>query len=1130
MKSINFEFLRPHRPEFATLAGFAEAYAQADPVSALVKLRTFAEEVVKELYVKLRLPVPPQATLYDLTREDSFRRSVPSVILNKLDSLRVQGNKAAHGDKCSTAAALWILREAYEVASWLFVGIYGGAKDQIPEYREPAITRADNDEEARRERKQILARLAAQEAQMQQLLSELERIRARQAESVSSAETEAVRDQGALAAQVLRFDEATTRRRLIDEALRAAGWDVAGDGSSTEQVGQEVEVLHQPTPSGVGDADYVLYGENGLPLAVIEAKKTAEDAHRGREQARLYADGLEKMHGRRPVIFYSNGFESFIWNDGANETPRVVQGFYSRDSLEYLIFQRENRQPLSTASPDPDIAGRMYQQEAIRRVTERFEAGYRKALIVLATGTGKTRVAVSLCDLLLEAKWAKRVLFLCDRRELRKQADQVFKEHLPGEPRVIVTAGTARDRDKRIYLATYPAMMKIFETFDVGFFDLLIADESHRSIYNRYRDLFRYFDCLQIGLTATPVKLVHRNTYQLFGCQDQDPTAHFSYEEATQSQPPYLVPFKVYKTTTQFQREGIKYSQMTEEQREQLEETEGDPTAIDFEAAQIDRQIFNKDTNRAILRNLMENGIRDASGSRPGKSIIFARNHRHAILLQELFDEMYPQFGGNFCRVIDNYDPRAEQLIDDFKGIGNNPGLTIAISVDMLDTGIDVPEVVNLVFAKPIKSYVKFWQMIGRGTRLCENLFGPGRDKREFYIFDHWGNFEFFEENYEEAEAPASKALLERLFEARLALAEAAHSAQARETFDATIELIAQDIGSLPMNSISVREKVREVAFASDIETLRAFAPATVALLRTAVAPLMQWRAIEGEERAYEFDLLVTRLQTDLLRGAASGVERNREELIGWVRRLPMNLNQVRARAETIERIKAERFWDSPSFVDLEEMRLKLRGLMQFAERSPLSAPPLVIDVSELPDEIRTEQHILQLEGQEMVAYRARVEEVLEQLMDESPALHKIKAGQPVSPGDLEQLCDLVAGLDPQVDLSRLRERLPDLSENLEIAIRSIIGMDAGAVHARFEEFIHRYPQLNSKQLRFLGMLKNYLIKHGLIEIDRLYEPPFTTIDSVGIDGVFTEDPQINELLEIIAAFNPKAGRETADK
>lgn len=1116
MKSINFEFIRPHRKELATLADIAESeILRGDPVSALIRLRIFAEQFVKDIYAEMRLPQPPQANLYDLTREDSFRRAIPRVIQNKLDSLRVQGNKAAHGDQCTNESALWILKEAWELSGWLYVAFHEGRRESIPEYRQPAQTESPTG--------RLQDQLATQERQLQELLAELEATRAKAAAAErAAADLEAALARGQQAADSLRFDEATTRRRLIDLALRGARWDVGPDGQSTEQVGQEVEVRHQPTESGRGYVDYVLWGDNGRPLAVIESKKTAVDADRGREQARFYADALEKEYGQRPVIFYSNGFETFIWNDGSNETPRQIHGFYSKDSLEYLIYRRKHRQILSQVAPDQEIAGRMYQIEAIRRVTERFAGGHRRALIVLATGTGKTRVAVSLCNLLLRAGWAKRILFLCDRRELRKQADNVFKEFLSSEPRVVVTAGTARDRDKRIYLATYPAMMKIYESFDVGFFDLIIADESHRSIYRRYRDLFIYFDCLQIGLTATPVHLVDRNTYKLFGCEKKDPTAHFSYEEATQHDPKYLVPYKCFKTDTQFQREGIKYSQMTEEQRLELEETEGDPESIEFDAAQVDRQIFNKDSNRAILRNLMEHGIRDESGSLTGKSIVFARNHKHAILLEKLFHEMYPQLGGNFCRVIDNYDPRAEQLIDDFKGTGNNPDLTIAISVDMLDTGIDIPEIVNLVFAKPVRSYVKFWQMIGRGTRLCPNLFGPGEDKKDFNIYDHWRNFDFFEIDYRETDQATTKSLLQRLFEARIELAELALREQQAAVFEAAIELIGQDIADLPADSLPVKEKMREVLAVRPIEALKQFSPSTVHLLKSDIAPLMQWRNVKGRVEAYRFDLLLTRLQTEKLRRSSS-FDNLRLETINAIRELPINLNQVRPLEPTISAVKSEAFWQDAGWKEIESLRRSLRGVMEFArkEKPVAPLPPKIIDVTEDRDRIRFQRHIPRLEGLQLVAYRKRVEEVLQDLIEENPALVKIRAGRPISPAELEELCLLVVRLHPDVDLRDLTVHYPEMADHLDLVIRTIIGMDAHEVNARFEEFVHRHPLLTAKQLRFLSLLKNHLTRFGAIEIDRLYAPPFTTLDSEGIDGVFRDDAQINELLDIIGTFNP---------
>lgn len=1128
MKSINFEFLRPYKPELAALGGLAECYAQPDPDTTLVKLRTFAEQLVASVYEELALTTTGESNLYDLMSEAAFRAAVPKVVIGKLHSLRVNGNKAAHGDRSTTATALWILREAFDLSCWYHITFSKGTADALPKFVEPnatvtAVVKEEHDQ-SKKERREVLARLAAQEAQMQQLLADLDVARQKaQAAEWSAADLQAIARQAQEAADVLQFDEATTRRRMIDSALVAASWNVGEGGRSTEQVGQEVTVRHQPTTTGEGYADYVLYGDDGKPLAVIEAKKTTVNPELGRKQAELYADGLERQYGQRPVIFYTNGFDIYIRNDAIRETPRLLHGFYSKDSLEYLIYQRHNRKQLSDLAPNPEIAGRMYQIEAVKRVAERFSEGHRKALIVQATGTGKTRVAVSLSELLSRALWAKRILFLCDRRELRKQANNVFKEFLPGEPRTDVTAATAQDRDKRIYMATYPAMMKCFQSFDVGFFDLIIADESHRSIYNRYRDLFVYFDCRQVGLTATPVKFITRNTYKLFNCQDKDPTAYFSYEDAINHKPPYLVPFEVFKTTTEFMRRGIKYSQMNENQREQLEEDEGDPTLIEYDAAQVDRVVFNKDTNRAIIRNLMENGVRDATGSRPGKTIVFARNHNHAVLLQQLFDEMYPQYGGNFCRVIDTHDPRAEQLIDDLKGTGTNPNLTIAISVDMLDTGIDIPEVVNLVFAKPVKSYVKFWQMIGRGTRLYPNLFGPGKDKEFFRIFDHWGNFEFFEEHYKEAEPSQQKSLLQRLFEARIQLADTAIQAGDVETFDATVTLIAKDIADLPDATISVKEKWRELQAVQRGDALQLYSAATRATLLGDIAPLMQWRNVEGYEAAFEFDLLVTRIQTERLRRSAM-FDNLKQGLLDEVSKLPLNLNAVRKQWDLVTEVRGGAFWEQVSPAALENMRLNLRCLMELINRGGFgTARPKVIDVTEDQSKFMNERHIPKLEGLQLAAYRHRVEQVLLDLMNESAALQKIKRGQPISSVDFDELCALVLAQDPALNLRDLEVHFPQLADNLDLAIRGIIGLQPEAVDQRFHEFVHSHSGLNSKQIRFLSLLKNHITKFGSIEVERLYEQPFTNIDSGGLDGVFTREEQINELLAIIASFNPPA-------
>lgn len=1128
VQSRNFEFLRGSRPDLAALGGFSEHYAFNDPASALAKLRLFSERVVDLVYETFRLPKPYQPNLNDLLNEVAFRERVPAVVQTKLHALRMHGNKAVHANQGTTPTALAMVREAFDIARWVFVTFDAGQATAIAAYEAPKPP-ADA-KKLERDRQRLLAQIADQEQQMQALLAQLQEARAQKTEARrTDAELAQLVSAGSAAVEQLAFDEATTRKRLIDAMLVSANWKVSADGKSNDHVGQEIEIAQAHNKTGIGYADYVLWGDDGKPLAVIEAKRTAKDAEAGRTQAKLYADGLEEQHGQRPVIFYTNGFDIYIWDDAQKQTPRKLFGFYSKESLNYLIFQRREKLALDSIAPKPEIAGRMYQLETIKRISERFTLGYRKALVVLATGTGKTRVAVSLCDVLSRARWAKRILFLCDRRELRKQADDVFKEYLPGEPRIHINANTAGDVTNRIYLATYPAMMQCYEMFDVGYFDLIIADESHRSIYNRYRDLFVYFDALQVGLTATPVKFIARNTFKLFGCEDGDPTSYFGYQEAINHVPPYLVPFEVYTHTTEFLRRGIKYSQLSKEQREQLEEDEQDAESIDYDETDVDRTVFNKDTNRAILRNLMENGLRDASGSHPGKSIIFARSHNHAVLLAELFDEMYPQYGGKFCRVIDNYDAKAEQLIDDFKE-PENP-LTIAISVDMLDTGIDVPEVVNLVFAKPVKSYVKFWQMIGRGTRLCPDLNGPGQDKTKFHIFDHWGNFAFFEESYREANPTASKSLLQKLFETRLQLADTALAMAKADTFDLAIKLMQADIAALPETTIAVREKWREVREVQRPGVLSALSAATRASLLKDIAPLMQWRDTRGWEDAYQLDLLVVRMQGELLKKSALFNDL-RDDLISLAAQLPINVNAVRDKLATIEKVRSGDFWkqvvDQSDVMALETVREELRGIMRHRVIGPsVGGKPRVLDIKEDAGKVEFSRHIPKLEGTELVTYRQRVEHVLSSLFETNPTLRKIRRGEPVTASDLNALVSLVLTQHPDVNLAWLTEFYPDTAGDLAAAIRTIVGMEPEVVAERFGEFFARHPQLSPKQQRFMALLQNHIAKFGVVTLDKLYEAPFTQVSPDGPDGVF-DDGAVEELIAVIERFRPAADEPTA--
>ena len=1128
MKSENFEFLREDWPELAALGGFAEAYALTDPASALVKLRLFGENLTKGIYLELRLPKPDQSAFIDLLKNHAFSAVTPKVVLDKLHALRIYGNRAAHGEAVKSRTVSWLLREAHDLARWLRVRYGGGDSGSIPAFREPEAASKTSGAGYARERRRLLDKLAAQEAQMAELLRELEERRtadAAKAAEESADHRAAAANDADETAEALEFDEATTRTRLIDNQLASARWDVGEGLESTAEVGKEVEVQHQPTDSGIGYADYVLWDDNGNPLAVIEAKRTSVDPERGRHQAKLYADGLEKMHGHRPVIFYTNGFDTWMWDDAQGFPPRKLHGFYSKDSLQYLVnFQRVERLALDTLEIKEHIVDRLYQIEAIKRVCERFTDKHRKALIVQATGTGKTRVAIALTDLLIRAGWVKRVLFLCDRRELRKQAKNAFNDFL-SEPIRIVSSRIEPSASERIFLATYPGMRKVFQSFDVGFFDLIIADESHRSIYNVYGDIFRYFDCYQVGLTATPVDFVTRSTFRLFDCEGQLPTANYSLEEAIDED--HLAPFEVFEHTTHFLREGIRLEILTKEQIEALEEQGEDPSQFDFSSEQVDKGIYNRDTNRVILRNLMENGLRDAMGQLPGKSIVFARNHRHAVLMRELFDEMYPQYGGRFCQVIDNYDPRAEQLIDDFKGDGTNDELTVAISVDMLDTGIDVPEILNLVFAKPIKSPVKFWQMIGRGTRLCVDLFGPGQDKTIFRVFDHWKNFERFEMGYRPAEPQQGKPLMQSVFEARLALAETALTESAIPAFDMAIGLVAADIEALPEKSIAVRERWKEKRALSTPEVLNAFAPTTVARLRHEIAPLMQWRNIRGYGDAYALDLLIARMQDALLRKSGKLADL-KVDLMDRLTALQMHLNPVRQKEAVIRRVKSEEFWRDISVQALEEVRQPLREIMHHRERgggTPL--PPKIVDIIEDVSEVEHGRRSTSLKTVDMKAYKQIVEAELKKHFETDPTLRKIRAGEPVSEADIEALVSLVLTQSPNVSRSVLAEFFTTTAEPVEFAIRGIIGMDPKAVAERFTEFARKYP-LTAKQTRFLGLLQNHIARYGSITVDRLYEDPFTVVDADGLDGVFRSEDEVNDLLEVIRTFSPREGSQSA--
>ena len=1113
---MNFEFLRPENETLANLAGLAEAILFIDPGSALTRVRSFAEELTKAIYKEERLPRVPRAGFYDLVKNPVFEDCVSKSLIHQINYVRVLGNDPAHGATGELRNAQMALGTAHQLATYMAVKYYGKSQKSIPTFQDIP----DPTQKLSLLNKSVSAYekdLKKQQEELERVVAELEKERiknAAKAEVPSEAEQSKSKQQSQSVADSLQWNEAKTRVLLIDAMLLQAGWDVG----NSDSVGQEVKVKFPNNPSGDGYVDYVLWADNGQPLAVVEAKKSGNtNLQAGREQARLYADALEDMGYVRPVIFYTNGYETFIWDDKQYNTYRPVYGFYSKDSLEYLIYQRNYRvEELEKHNPDLKIADRPYQIEAIKTVGAHFQSQRRKALIIQATGTGKTRVSIALAELLLRTGWAKRALFLCDRKELRVQADEAFKQNLPSEPRCVIGETNKIDQSARIYIATYPGMMNRFAQLDVGFFDLIIADESHRSIYNKYRDLFDYFDALQVGLTATPVKFTSRHTYTMFDCEANDPTFNFGLDAAINNEPPYLVPFRVKDLTTEFLRDGIHYNDLSEEQQQQLEEDLGleEAKTTTIAGKDIGRKIFSEKTDKIIIENLINNGIKDETGSLIGKTIIFAQRQEHAEHLEKMFCDLYPQYGSKVCKVIHNKVPHVDSLIKEFKKADND--FRIAISVDMLDTGIDVPEVVNLVFAKTVKSWVKFWQMIGRGTRLRLDLFGKGHDKSEFYIFDHYGNFEFFEEEYKEPDDVGGKSLLQTTFEARLALTKAALERNHSQAFDLGVAQIKADINDLPDDSVAVRRNLRLIHQLQQTDQLKKFTAKTQHDLDTIVAPLMSARVLR-DKHATALDKQIAFTMQCLVEEATC-FEDNRDLLLLQLEKLAVNIQAVRQKDKVLEKVKTSAFWQNTTTQDLEWARSELRGIMKY--KASAGSEGTYTPTTKTADRYVTEtERVVKIAGtDEAMAYRRRLKSILDGMIAANPVLKKIHSGVTVTEDELKSLTSTILTTHPGVNLQTLNDFYGRTADQLQATVRELVGLNTSAVESHFKAFLHAHPTLTAQQVQFMNLLKNYIAQHGSIRVETLYDSPFTAISHEGVDGIF-EPESINDLVTLLKPF-----------
>ncbi|MEZ4321143.1 MAG: DEAD/DEAH box helicase family protein [Myxococcota bacterium] len=931
--------------------------------------------------------------------------------------------------------------------------------------------------------------------------------------------------------------EAATRKNLIDTALRLAGWQLDDPTQVVEEyvidlIDAGVAPLLAAEPGlgahyGKQYADYALLSR-GRVVAVVEAKKTTSAAELGQEQALTYARNIQRIQGGRPpFVLYTNGHDIYLW-EVDDYPPTKVRGFPSPLDLEWMDQRRQTRNPLSVELIDTAIAGRDYQIGAIRSVLEGVEAKRRNFLLVMATGTGKTRTAMGLIDVLLRAHWAKRVLFLVDRIALRDQAIDAFREHLPDSPHWPRIDGTrveqAWDPNRRLYCTTYPTMLNLIQAGTVPeswisphFFDLVIADESHRSIYNIYRSVLDWFTGIQLGLTATPRDHIDHDTFALFDCDTHDPTYAYTFEQAVAHEPPYLSDFEVLRVRSKFQLEGIKGGVLPPAVQRQLVAEGKDPAEIDFEGTDLERKVTNAGTNALIVREFMEESIKDPTGTLPGKSIFFAISMGHARRLAALFDKLYPEHAGKLARVLvseDRFVYGKGGLLDQFK---HKDMPRVAISVDMLDTGVDVPEVVNLVFAKPVYSYTKFWQMIGRGTRVLDpkklKPWCPTKDR--FLIIDCWGNFDFFQMHPKGKEPGEQVALPVRLFRARLDQLEAALAAGRDDAASQAVAGLRADLAALPRNNAVVAEAAATLARVGADAFWQHLGPADLGLLRSVAGPVLRVRS-GVESKGMRFETEVVDLGTALIVDNADAVELLRDSVLEQVRELPLSVNVVAAEQDLIRAVQHPDWWEAPSPADLAHLATRLAPLMRY--RQQRRDPMMSLDLADLRVIKEKVDFGTEHAGLTTAAYRERVEAYVRALVEENEVMRRIADGAEPGEDELQALADLLAGQDPAITEEVLRKVYDVRSARLVRLLRHVLGLERlpawpEAVTAAFDGFIADHTTLTELQIRFLQTLRTFLLQNRRLERKDLLDAPFTQLHPRGIRGVFRG----GELQEVLA-------------
>ncbi|NFM15851.1 DEAD/DEAH box helicase [Clostridium sporogenes] len=1094
----NFSFLNKKWTTLAKLGEQGEKYYNTDSNATMLKMRMFGEKLIDLLLAGLSIEVDRFATQDDkikLLRNTKINGAIPDLF----DIVRRYGNKANHEGYENKKHAFECLVSMYKVAAWFYIKATKDTSIKPLTYKtpKPVVAKAPvyNIEDYTKEKDEI----------KEEHTKEVNEVKEEIKTAVITEEDKAVEKEVEVS---LDLNEAETRKKLIDIMLADAGWNV----NNKELVKLELPLENHKEAGKKGFVDYVLFNKKGKPVAVVEAKKSSVDPIIGRQQAVEYANTIERDYKVRPIVFYTNGYEIYMWDDQYSQ-PRQIWGFYTLEDLDELFFKHKYKKDLNKVEIDKNIAGRPYQIEGIKRVYERYTNGHRKSLLVMATGTGKTRTVISLTKGMMEANWAKRVLFLADRDELVRQAKEdknSFKTFMPEQISCRFTGKNSDNREATLYFSTYQTMINYYSNFSVGFFDLIICDESHRSIYKTYRDILEYFDSHIIGLTATPIDFIERNTFDLFNCDVEDPTFNFSVDQAWSHIPPYLIEPRVIDATTDFLRKGIKYSQMTDEQRRQVDDEGYDGDEIEFDKDALEKKITNKDTNRYILKTLMDNGIK--VGDHLGKTIIFAKSKNHANLLDSLFNEMYPQYKGKMTAVIYSGIKDKERLIEDFK---NEEFPRIAISVDLLDTGIDVPEIVNLVFAKPIYSKVKFWQMIGRGTRRCDNLFGDGEDKKEFVIFDCYKNFEFFEMNPKGFIPKPQKTSMQVRFELMCKLLELYKSKNKEDICKDFLEKLKADIEELPAESIEIKKNRKKIEQVKKEEYWDHLSEDFIKKLKLEIAPLIQWIEAKDNLDAILFDNSIYRILQNFEAEDKDALVREINATMEKLARLKLNINQFDGKRELVKSLLEPAGWDNLSYEKLEQIRVDLRDLMK--HKGATAGTFVVMDIKDTGGVVKEISAGTVLYGANMEPYEKRVRTAIEEKLKDQLVIHKIRKGEKLSQTEVDGIYSIF-GEDFVYSVDELSSKTDIDKEDIVGIIRKFVGVDEIELNKRFEEFIQKHHnKMNATQIKTLEIIKNDIAKNKGISFAALFAAPYTSFNPNGVDGIFGR--MADDVFDLIAPF-----------